>query len=178
GRGVEVPVPAARADPQRVHRGAAVHRGRRLPGRAGPPPVGGALLRPGPGGAQPRHEHGALPARLGPARRHPRRRRRAQRLLLRRGRRAARAEPGEGGHGADHRARPHGPRRGRLPRRAVRAVVPQGAGGGGRVDVHPAHRGAAGGRQPVPHRGLHRPRAVEGRVARPDGAAGGGKPGL
>ena len=71
------------------------------------------------------------------------------------------------------RARRRRPRGGRLPERAVRAVVPQGAGRGGLDDVLAASRRRALGRHADVRRGLPRTRARRWRGRRPDRPARG-----
>nr|WP_284288027.1 ferritin-like domain-containing protein [Angustibacter aerolatus] len=66
----------------------------------------------------------------------------------------ARARAGEGRDRPDRAAGQDGSRPGRLPRRAVHAVVPEGAGRGGRLHDHAAHDRPARRRQHVPPRGL------------------------
>ena len=66
--------------------------------------------------------------------------------------------PGEGGHRPDRGAVPGGPRRGRRAGRAVHALVPQGAGRGGRRDEHAADHRRARRRRLVPDRGPPGPR--------------------
>ena len=68
------------------------------------------------------------------------------------------ARPGEGGLRPDRQPRPAGARGGRLPGRAVHAVVHQGADRGGRVDERPAEGRRAGARQPAARRGVPGPR--------------------
>ena len=129
------------------------------------PAPGGLLLRPGARGAQPRDDDGPVPhgCRRGPG--HPGRRRAPH--LLRRHRRAGAGGPRAGAPRLrpDRGSREGRARGGRLPLRAVHAVVPQGAGRGGRHDVRPAAGGRARPREPDVRRGLPRPRDTPARGA-------------
>ena len=85
----------------------------------------------------------------------------------------ARARAGEARQRPDRRAGRRRARGERLPQRAVRAVVPQGAGRGGRDDVVAAGGRAALGRRAELRRGLPGARAQRRGSRRSDRAAGG-----
>src|SRR5919108_480324 len=160
-----------RADRLRVRRLAAVRGDRRLLRRRDAAPAGGALLSPGGGGAEPRHDARPVPAGRRPAGHDPGRRSPADGLRGRRRPRLPRARAGEARHRADQ--RPGGARtRGERPRRrSVPRLVPEGAARGSGEHVRPPGDREAGVRvQPPPRRGLPLTRPGRGAGRGPLGA--------
>ena len=127
----------------------AVHRHRRPLRRRDAAAAGRALLPAGVGGAKPRHDDRAVPARRRAGGGHPGGggAPHGVRGHGRAGRPGARA--GAPGDRPDQRARRHSPATRATTRRAVHAVVHQGAGRGGFEHVRPAQGGRAARENPL-----------------------------
>lgn len=160
----EIPPTAPGTDSERIRRVSAIHCRRGLLRWRRPPTAGEALLCAGRRRTQSRHDAGEVSARPRHRRRDPRRRPGAQQLRLTDRGPQARAHPGTCGHRTDQPAGQRRPRRGRLPRRAVHAVVPQGTGRRGRDHHHAREDRRPRRREPVQSRRISSPANWPARV--------------